>query len=206
MIEKWGLVDVSEATFDEAFNAWLEVAKHHKRSWMDDLARYNLYIKPAFGSKKLSWFTIKKIEDWHANLTKRKKERGVKSATIKPATANRIFALVSTVFGSKHVSLPVNPCKGVKKFGSWNTLKQRAGLTGIRLHDLRRTMGSYQAISGSSLAIIGKSLGHKTAQATQVYARLDLDPVRASMERAAALMLAAKDLSPKVVSLKAEGE
>lgn len=67
-------------------------------------------------------------------------------------------------------------------------------------------MGSYQAISGSSLAIIGKSLGHKTAQATQVYARLDLDPVRASMERAAALMLAAKNLSPKVVSLKAEGE
>jgi integrase len=58
-------------------------------------------------------------------------------------------------------------------------------------HDLRRSMGSWQAINGASLAIIGRSLGHKSPQATAIYARLHLDPVRDSMERAAEAMLRA---------------
>ena len=57
-------------------------------------------------------------------------------------------------------------------------------LLDIRIHDLRRTFGSYQALTGASLPIIGKSLGHKSQQATQIYARLNLDPVRASAEKA----------------------
>jgi len=58
------------------------------------------------------------------------------------------------------------------------------GLMNIRLHDLRRTIGSYQAINGSSLQVIGQSLGHKSTQSTQIYARLILDPVRDSVEKA----------------------
>ena len=57
------------------------------------------------------------------------------------------------------------------------------------MHDVRRTFGSYQAITGSSLQIIGKSLGHRSQDATQVYAHLYMDPVRASVERATAAML-----------------
>jgi len=63
-----------------------------------------------------------------------------------------------------------------------------ARLDDIRIHDLRRTMGSWQARTGASLAIIGKSLGHKSQQATAVYARLDLDPIREAMEAATAAM------------------
>lgn len=59
----------------------------------------------------------------------------------------------------------------------------------LRIHDLRRTFGSFQAKAGSSTAIIGKSLNHKSQQATSIYARLDLDPVRASIEKATELML-----------------
>tara|TARA_R110000787_G_scaffold262422_9_gene368021 strand:+ start:16135 stop:17457 length:1323 start_codon:yes stop_codon:yes gene_type:complete len=62
-------------------------------------------------------------------------------------------------------------------------------LMDIRLHDIRRTFGSYQAISGASLQIIGRSLGHKSQQSTQVYARLHNDPVRASIDAATAAML-----------------
>ncbi len=58
------------------------------------------------------------------------------------------------------------------------------GLMDLHIHDIRRTFGSYQAITGASLQIIGKSLGHKSAQSTQVYARLNLDPVRVSVEKA----------------------
>ena len=56
------------------------------------------------------------------------------------------------------------------------------GLMDIRLHDLRRTLGSFQAAAGANQYIIGKSLGHKSQQATAIYARLDLDPVRESVQ------------------------
>lgn len=84
---------------------------------------------------------------------------------------------------------------------SWSTMLKRAGLTDVRLHDLRRTMGSYQTITGASTAIVGKTLGHKSSAATAVYARLNLDPVRASMETAVAAMLATRELPDKVVSI-----
>ena len=64
-------------------------------------------------------------------------------------------------------------------------------MTDLRIHDLRRTLGSWQAKTGASLAIIGKSLNHKSHQATAVYARLDLDPVRQSVNTATQAILAA---------------
>ncbi len=59
----------------------------------------------------------------------------------------------------------------------------------LRVHDLRRTMGSWQASTGASLPIIGRSLNHKSPQSTSIYARLMLDPVRESMSRATAAMM-----------------
>jgi hypothetical protein len=52
-------------------------------------------------------------------------------------------------------------------------------------------MGSWQARTGASLVIIGKSLGHKSQAATAIYARLDDSPVRMSMQTAASAMLEA---------------
>jgi integrase len=78
-----------------------------------------------------------------------------------------------------------SPKKGVK------SLMDRASITNLRIHDLRRTLGSWQAITGASLAIIGKSLGHKSVDATLIYARLSADPVRDSVEKATSAILAA---------------
>ncbi|MCL2876656.1 MAG: tyrosine-type recombinase/integrase [Betaproteobacteria bacterium] len=60
---------------------------------------------------------------------------------------------------------------------------------GVTLHDLRRTLGSWQAISGSSLQIIGGSLGHKSPAATAIYSRLNTQAIRDSVEKADARML-----------------
>lgn len=73
---------------------------------------------------------------------------------------------------------------------AWRKLLIRAGLKDLRMHDLRRTMGSYMAMNNQSLPIIGKALGHKSHMSTQIYARLALDPVRTAMEEAQAQMLA----------------
>ena len=110
-------------------------------------------------------------------------------------------------------SLFVFPGKGktghlVEPKKSWARICKAAGIEGARIHDLRRTMGSWQAKTGASLPIIGKSLNHKNQTTTAIYARLDLDPVRSAMEKAAAAMLATRDMAPKVVKLrrKAGGE
>ena len=62
----------------------------------------------------------------------------------------------------------------------------------LHVHDLRRTLGSWLAGNGTSLPIIGKALNHKSPQATQIYARLMLGPVRDAMEAATSAMQGAK--------------
>lgn len=71
----------------------------------------------------------------------------------------------------------------------WKRILERAGIKDLRLHDLRRTLGSWQAATGANSFMIGRSLGHKTTQSTAVYARLNLDPVRDSVEKATQAML-----------------
>lgn len=67
---------------------------------------------------------------------------------------------------------------------AWQSIMKAAGMedAGLKIHDLRRTLGSWQAIAGVSLPIIGKSLGHKTTSATAIYARLSLQPVRVAID------------------------
>lgn len=82
----------------------------------------------------------------------------------------------------------------VEPKAAWKKLVKSADLENLRIHDLRRTLGSWQARTGSSLPIIGKSLNHKTHQATSIYARLDLAPVRQSVNTATAAIFDAAGL------------
>jgi len=61
-------------------------------------------------------------------------------------------------------------------------------IEGLRIHDLRRTFGSWQAINGVSLSIIGRSLNHISPNSTAVYARLNIDPVREATSQATLAM------------------
>jgi hypothetical protein len=51
--------------------------------------------------------------------------------------------------------------------------------------------GQFGRRAGASLIIIGKSLGHKSHEATQIHAHLDTDPVRESVVTATSAMIAA---------------
>ena len=73
----------------------------------------------------------------------------------------------------------------------WKRILTRAGLQDLRIHDLRRTLGSWQAATGSSLHIIGKSLNHKNPSTTAIYAQLNIDPVRKSVEAASEAIMKA---------------
>ena len=76
---------------------------------------------------------------------------------------------------------------------AWKRVLTRAGLKDLRIHDLRRTLASWQASGGASLSVIGKSLGHSSPTATAVYARLNLDSVRESVNSATAKMIRASE-------------
>lgn len=80
---------------------------------------------------------------------------------------------------------------------AWVKFRDRAGLPDLHIHDLRRSLGSWQAGAGSSILIIGKSLGHTSAAATQIYSRVDLSAVLASTQNAIAQMKEAGKTKPK---------
>ncbi len=72
---------------------------------------------------------------------------------------------------------------------AWRKICEQANIENVRIHDLRRTLGSVQARLGASLQIIGKSLGHRSTQSTKIYARLTDEPVAASVNAAVNAML-----------------
>ena len=78
----------------------------------------------------------------------------------------------------------------------WDAVIKRAGLSGVRLHDLRHTYASFGAGGGLGLPIIGRLLGHAQAATTARYAHLDNDPLRRASEAIAGRIAAALDGSP----------
>jgi integrase len=79
----------------------------------------------------------------------------------------------------------------------WRRVLKTAGIENLRFHDLRRSLGSWQALGGASLLVIGKSLGHRSTASTLVYSRLTVEPVRESIDRATAAMVAAGTKKPE---------
>jgi integrase len=86
---------------------------------------------------------------------------------------------------------PEQPRHDLKR--PWDAVTNRAGLSGVRLHDLRHTYASFGAGGGLGLPIIGRLLGHAQAATTARYAHLDNDPLRRASEAIAGRIAAALD-------------
>jgi integrase len=65
---------------------------------------------------------------------------------------------------------------------AWARVRRAAGLSDVRLHDLRHSYASVAVAGGASLPIIGALLGHKHTVTTARYAHLSDDPLRAVNE------------------------
>ena len=76
---------------------------------------------------------------------------------------------------------------------AWSAIVKSAGITDLRPHDLRRTVGSWLAASGASSFVIQKALTHKSAASAKAYAHLDVEAVRAALSEVTNLMRGSSD-------------
>ncbi len=67
----------------------------------------------------------------------------------------------------------------------WRRIRARAGLDDVRIHDLRHTYASNAVMSGLSIPMVGKMLGHTQMQTTMRYAHFADDPVQHAAARVA---------------------
>lgn len=65
-----------------------------------------------------------------------------------------------------------------------------AGLTNVRVHDLRHSYASVLVAAGHSLPLIAKALGHAGIRTTERYAHLSDDPMQAAASEVADLVFA----------------
>jgi len=63
----------------------------------------------------------------------------------------------------------------VSIFYSWNTARKSAGLSDVRIHDLRHSFASFLVNAGRSLYEVQRLLGHTQIKTTQRYAHLSHD-------------------------------
>ncbi len=78
----------------------------------------------------------------------------------------------------RHVDRPVSNLDW-----AWVTIRNRAGLPDVRIHDLRHSFASVGVAGGEGLVLIGKLLGHEHVATTNRYAHLSDDPLQAAADR-----------------------
>lgn len=80
------------------------------------------------------------------------------------------------VFPGKQQNLPRS---SFRKY--WYKIRLAAGLPNLRLHDLRRTVGSYLAMDNFSDNIIRRILNHDSTEAVKVYTRFNLRSLESAL-------------------------
>lgn len=65
----------------------------------------------------------------------------------------------------------------------WNSVRKDAGIEDVTIHDLRHTMATFLASTGTSLYVVGKMLGHSQPQTTARYAHLYDEAQRKEIQR-----------------------
>lgn len=89
----------------------------------------------------------------------------------------------------------------------WGRIRKAAGIEDVRLHDLRRTVGSWMSQGGVDLNTVKDALRHQNISTTLTYAQLGADPARAAMEEhGRKVMEAAKRKGPLAVVGGTESE
>lgn len=131
----------------------------------------------------------------HCNLLRRgypdnadfpSESKAGQKALVLPAPAVEILSGLEREDGSPFV-FPADEVEGYFQGTQkiWEKVRKKAGLSDVRLHDLRHSFASAALATGAALPVIGKLLGHGSVQTTARYAHPADDPVRRAADRTA---------------------
>jgi integrase len=135
--------------------------------------------------------------EWRIPMTKNGRPLSV------PLTKTAAAILASrkasaTTRNGKPVSEWVFPCPNDptipmrKVCHAWDRMRLATKMADIRIHDLRRTCGSWAIQGGASVADVGRLLGHTSSNVTLIYARADMAGARRAAEIVEARLLDAE--------------
>ena len=87
---------------------------------------------------------------------------------------------------------------------AWRRIRARAGLSDVRLHDLRHSHASAGVAANISLHLLGGLLGHRQPRTSARYAHLSDDPLRKASDAIGARLTAALEGKPGAEVLRIE--
>jgi integrase len=125
--------------------------------------------------------------DWGRGVLRVPAERGKTGAAevrLSDRAVEVLRALEAAAGGSRWVipgETGERPLVGYRRM--WLALLEEAGVSDLRVHDLRHTFASYSLSGGQTLGTVGQLLGHRSTQTTSRYAHLVDDAARAAVER-----------------------
>lgn len=128
--------------------------------WQDLDMKNGTWHVPSWASKNKKPLTVPLVKE-AIDILEALKEKAIND-----------WVFPSDASSTGHIVTPTKP---------WLRICKRAELTDLRIHDIRRTVGSWLASSGASVFIISKALGHVSARSAEVYARLDINPVKQAL-------------------------
>ncbi|MFC3070502.1 tyrosine-type recombinase/integrase [Phenylobacterium soli] len=140
------------------------------------------------GCRRNEILTLKRsyVDEHNSCLRLPDSKTGAKIVHIGDA-ALEVIQAVPEVVGNPYL-LPGRKGEGhiVDLQSTWERIRAAAGLSDVRLHDLRHAFASLGAASGDSLLVIGSLLGHKSAKTTHRYAHLADHPLKDAANRISA--------------------
>jgi integrase len=154
-------------------------------------AEPNLYVRAALwlylltGVRKSELVSARWSQvDWNRGfLTLPDTKSGEEQYAVLNGPSLAILQSIPKAEGNPHIFVgarPGGPLTNIDR--NWRRIREEAGIEDVRLHDLRRTTGSWMSQSGVELNTIKEALRHASLSTTLTYARLGADPARAAME------------------------
>ena len=148
---------------------YLPYAKSYKRSWATDVSYYETHINDLIGERHMD--SVSK-QDVIAVMNKA-------SQRLSPTSSYRLLVLLRYMFNLairwNIGSIKVNPTQHRTQIHHPSAVAHRrtqAGLTDVRIHDLRHNFASFLVNAGCSLYEVQKLLGHSSSKMTQRYSHL----------------------------------
>lgn len=120
---------------------------------------------------------------WLLKFNKSGKARHIALNTDAMAILNALPKISTYIFANPEAGKPYND---IRK--TFDKVMQCAGISNMRIHDLRHNFASLAVNSGESLFVVQKLLGHASPQTTQRYAHLQHSTLQNASEKIAAVI------------------